>query len=193
MLERRVALFAERVELTEELQLAAQVLDDDEGELAVHAARDDAAGDATHVRRVLPRLEGLVGGLQRPDLVARLVPGGIRGAGLAPRGELVTPLGEDVAVLSVLLVHGGDPSGLLDGQDLELLGALGDGDGDLVAGLVADDGLADRRLVGQLVRSRVGLGRTDDGVLDHVAALHVLQRHLGADADDVGARSCRSR
>ena len=75
VLERRVALFAERVELTEELQLSAQVLDDDEGELAVHAARDDAAGDATDVRRVLPRLEGLVGGLQRPDLVARLVPG----------------------------------------------------------------------------------------------------------------------
>ena len=107
MLERRVALVAERVELAEELQLAAQVLEDDEGELAVHAARDDAAGDAAHVRRVLPGLERLVGGLQRPDLVARLVLGGIRGAGLAPGGELVTPLGEDVAVLGVLLVHGG--------------------------------------------------------------------------------------
>ena len=106
MLERRVALLAEGVELAEELQLAAQVLEDDEGELAVHAARDDAAGDAAHVRGVLPRLERLVGGLQRPDLVARLVLRGVRGAGLAPGGELVTPLGEDVAVLGVLLVHG---------------------------------------------------------------------------------------
>ena len=107
VLERRVALVAEGVELAEELELAAQVLEDDEGELAVHAASDDAAGDAAHVGGVLPRLERLVGGLQRPDLVARLVPGGIRGAGLAPGGEPVTPLGEDVAVLSVLLVHGG--------------------------------------------------------------------------------------
>ncbi len=105
--ERAVALLAQRVELAEQLQLAAQVLEDDEGELAVHAARDHAAGDAAHVGRVLPGLESLVGGLDRRDLVARLVLGGIRGAGLAPGGELVTPLGEDVAVLSVLLVHGG--------------------------------------------------------------------------------------
>ena len=72
VLERRVALVAERVELAEELELAAGVLDDDERQLAVHAARDDAAGDAAHVRRVLPGLERLVGGLQRRDLVARL-------------------------------------------------------------------------------------------------------------------------
>ena len=107
MLERLVALLAERVELAEQLQLAAHVLEDDEGELAVHAAGDDTAGDAVHVGGVLPGLERLVGGLQRRDLVARLEPGRVRGAGLAPGGELVTPLGEDVAVLSVLLVHGG--------------------------------------------------------------------------------------
>ena len=107
MLERRVPLVAESIELAEELEFAAQVLEDDEGELAVHAAGDDAAaGDAAHVGGVLPRLERLVGGLERPDLVARLVPGGIRDARLTPGGEPVTPLGEDVAVLSVLLVHG---------------------------------------------------------------------------------------
>ena len=54
MLERRVPLLSECVDLAEQLELAAQVLEDDEGELAVHAARDDAAGDAAHVRRVLP-------------------------------------------------------------------------------------------------------------------------------------------
>ena len=106
MLERLVALVAERVELAEQLQLAAHVLEDDEGQLAVHAARDDAAGDAADVGRVLPGLERLVGGLQRRDLVARLELGRVGGAGLAPGGQLVTPLGEGVAVLSVLLVHG---------------------------------------------------------------------------------------
>ena len=186
MLERRVALLAERVELAEELQLAAEVLEDDEGELAVHAARDDAAGDAAHVRRVLPRLEGLVGGLQRADLVARLVLGGIRGAGLAPGGELVTPLGEDVAVLGVLLVHGGDRQAFSMARTLNFLEPWGTATVTLSPGLWPRMARPDRRLVGQLVRAGVGLGRADDGVLDDVAALHVLQRDLGADADDVG-------
>ncbi len=72
------------------------------------AARDDTAGNAADVGRALPGLERLVGGLQRGDLVARLELRRVGGAGLAPGGELVTPLGEGVTVLSVLLlVHGG--------------------------------------------------------------------------------------
>ena len=107
MLEGRVALLAEGVELGEQLQLAAGVLEDDEGELAVHAAGHDAAGDAVHVAGVLAGLEAVVGVVQRPDLVARLVLGGVGGAGVAPRGELGAPLGEDVAAVLALLVHGG--------------------------------------------------------------------------------------
>jgi hypothetical protein len=106
VLERRVPLFTERVELAEELDLAAHVFEDDEGELAVYAARHDAAGHAVDLGRVLPRCERFERASQRADLVARLILGGVGGAGLAPSDELVTPLGEDVAVLSVLLVHG---------------------------------------------------------------------------------------
>ncbi len=107
VLERRVALVAERVELGEQLQLAAGVLEDYEGELAVHAAGHDAAGDAAHVAGVLARLEAGVGVVQRPDLVARLVLSGVDVSGVAPRGELGAPLGEDVAAVLALLVHGG--------------------------------------------------------------------------------------
>ncbi len=107
VLERRVALVAEGVELGEELQLATRVLEDDEGDLAVHAAGHDAAGDATHVAGVLACLEPGVGIVQRPDLVAGLVLGGVGVSGGAPRGELGAPFVEDVAAVLALLVHGG--------------------------------------------------------------------------------------
>src|SRR6266511_3115038 len=59
--------------------------------------------------------------------------------------------------------------------DLELaLGTAGDLDGDHVAALVADEGLADRRLVGELALRGVGLGRTHDLELPRVARLLVL-------------------
>ncbi len=107
MLEGRVALLAEGVELGEELELAARVLENDESELAVHAASHHAPGDAVHVAGVLTCLEALVGAVQRPDLVPRLVPRGIRVARVPPGGELVAALREDVAAAFALVVHGG--------------------------------------------------------------------------------------
>ncbi len=107
MLERLVTLRPQRVEGTEELELAAHVLDDEKGDLAVDAFGHDAAGDAVHVDRVPAGLKVRVGLAQRTYLVARLVLGGVGGAGLAPRRELGPPLGEDVAATLRDLVHGG--------------------------------------------------------------------------------------
>ena len=56
----------------------------------------------------------------------------------------------------------------------------------IVAALVAEQRLADRRLVGELVLRRVGLGRADDRVLDRLAGLLVLDVDDRADPDDVG-------
>ena len=119
LLDGRVAARTERVDLSEELQLAGRVLDDHERHLAVHATGHDAAGHAVHLGRFLPGLEVLVGVAQRRDLVARLVLGGIRGAGLTPGGELGPPFGEDVAALVGLVLHGRRRSGFFDGQHLE--------------------------------------------------------------------------
>jgi hypothetical protein len=107
VLERRVALLAEGVELGKQLQLTTGVLEDHEGDLAMHAAGHDAAGDAAHVAGVLSCLEAGVGIVQRPDLVARLVLGGVDVSGVAPRRELRAPFGEDVAAVLAPLVHGG--------------------------------------------------------------------------------------
>ena len=103
----RVALVAEGVELGEQLQLAAGVLEDHEGELAVHAAGHDAAGDAAHVARVLAGLEAGVDLVQRPDLVTRLILRGVDVSVGTPRRELGAPFGENVAAVLALLVHGG--------------------------------------------------------------------------------------
>ena len=75
VLDGRVAVRTERVDLGEELQLAGRVLDHHERHLAVHAAGHDAAGHAMHLGRLLPGLEMLVGVAQRRDLVAWLVLG----------------------------------------------------------------------------------------------------------------------
>ena len=53
----------------------------------------------------------------------------------------------------------------------------------IVAALVADQRLADRRLVRELVLGRVGLGRADDLELARVAGLLVLDVDDDADAD----------
>src|SRR5689334_12195533 len=59
--------------------------------------------------------------------------------------------------------------------DLELaLGTARDLDGDDVAALVADEGLPDRRLVGELALGRIGLRRAHDLELLRVAGLLVL-------------------
>jgi hypothetical protein len=60
------------------------------------------------------------------------------------------------------------PLGGLDLEDLELQRAARRGDLDGLALLVADDRLADRRLVRELVLGRVRLGGADDVVLDRL-------------------------
>src|SRR3954452_3456460 len=71
--------------------------------------------------------------------------------------------------------------------DLELApGSARHLDGDHVAALVADEGLADRRLVGELALGQVGFRRPDDLELLRVAGLLVLDVHLDADADGLG-------
>src|SRR5919198_195388 len=73
----------------------------------------------------------------------------------------------------------------LDFQDLELERAAGCADLDGLALLLADDRLADRRLVRQLVLRGVGLGRADDVVLDRLLGRNVAELHLRADRDDI--------
>src|SRR4051812_3815293 len=71
--------------------------------------------------------------------------------------------------------------------DLELApGAAGHLDGDHVAALVANEGLADRRLVRELALGQVGLRRPHDLELLRVARLLVLDVYRDADADGAG-------
>src|SRR5205085_12113679 len=76
-------------------------------------------------------------------------------------------------------------SGGFDLEDLELERTPRRRDLDDVALLLADDRLADRRLVGELVLGRVRLGGADDVVLDRLVLLHVLEAHPGSDRDHV--------
>src|SRR5215203_5297746 len=74
--------------------------------------------------------------------------------------------------------------GGLDVHDLELEGAARCGYLDRLALLLADDRLADRRLVRELRLRRVGLRGADDHVLDRLVRVDVLESHLGADRHD---------
>src|SRR5207245_5566333 len=74
----------------------------------------------------------------------------------------------------------------LDVQDLVLERSARRGDLDDLALLAAHDRLADRRLVRELVRRGIGLGRADDAVLDGLVRVHVLQADLRADGDLAG-------
>src|SRR5690242_14022485 len=75
----------------------------------------------------------------------------------------------------------------VDLGDLELaLLAAGEGHVDRVAALVPEQGLADRRLVGELLLPRVRLGRADDRVLVALAGLLVLDVHGHPDLDNIG-------
>src|SRR5207344_2080906 len=70
-------------------------------------------------------------------------------------------------------------------EDLELEGTARGRHLDDLALLLAQDRLADRRLVRELLLSRVRLGRADDVVLDRLVRVHVLEAHRRADRDDV--------
>src|SRR5437868_9657036 len=71
-------------------------------------------------------------------------------------------------------------------HDLELQLAARRGDFDGLTLLAAHDRLADRGLVRELVRGRIGLGGPDDVVFDGLAGLHVAQANLGPDRDFAG-------
>ena len=84
----------------------------------------------------------------------------------------------------------------LDLGDLQLPAAAARHlDADDLAALAAHQGLADRRLVGELLLGRVRLGRADELKLAGVAGLLVLDVHLDADGDRRGCRPdpCRRR
>src|SRR3954466_4609778 len=76
-------------------------------------------------------------------------------------------------------------SGYVDLGDLELDLAARGADLDHVALLVAEQRLAHRRLVGEPLVGRVGLGRADDRVGDGLARVLVLDVDQRADAHDV--------
>src|SRR2546423_3591292 len=73
----------------------------------------------------------------------------------------------------------------LDAHDLELDGAGRRRHLDDVALLVAEHGLAHRRLVREPVVGGIRFGRPDDLVLVGLPVVHVLDLHLRADRDDV--------
>ena len=72
-----------------------------------------------------------------------------------------------------------------DLHDLELQRTTRRRDFDGLALLVADDRLADRRLVRQLVLCRVRFRRADDVVLERLLRLDVAEFHVRAEGDDV--------
>src|ERR1041385_7373169 len=73
----------------------------------------------------------------------------------------------------------------LDFEDLELERAARGGDRHGLALLLADDRLADGRLVRQLVLRRIRLRRADDVVFEGLLRVDVAQLHVRADRDDV--------
>ena len=87
----------------------------------------------------------------------------------------------DIDALPVTAALGGD----FDLGDLQHAHAARGRHPNLLATLVAEQRLADGRLVGQLQFGRVGLGRPDDRVLGRLAGL-VLDVDDGADRDDLG-------
>jgi tRNA-dihydrouridine synthase B len=72
-----------------------------------------------------------------------------------------------------------------DVEDLELERAAGGDDLDDLALLAADDRLADRRLVRELLLGRIRLRGADDPVLERLVRGQVPQLYLRADGDDV--------
>src|SRR5581483_686614 len=73
----------------------------------------------------------------------------------------------------------------LDLEDLVLHRATWSRDLDGLALFVADDRLADGRLIGELVLGWIRLRGADDVVLDGLLGAPVAQLHLGADRDDI--------
>src|ERR671937_514030 len=85
----------------------------------------------------------------------------------------------------VMAREAGRTSRSSDLEDLELHRAARGTDLHGLALLAADDRLADRRLVRELVLRRVRLGGADDPVLDRLLGRNIAQTDLRADRDDV--------
>src|SRR5215213_5097870 len=96
------------------------------------------------------------------------------------RRSLATPTREAVPASA-----GGAVLSGFDLEDLELHRAARSGDLDRLTLLLADDGFAYRRLVRELVLGRIGLGRTDDAVLDRLLRFEIAQPDSRADRDHV--------
>ena len=165
-----VGLLAEQVLAGVELDLAAAVAEVDEAGLAVPAPADDPARDAVAGVGLLPGAS--------PSCAARTSaissrPANPCGNGSTPASRIRSSFSRRSASTSESFGSSGCAQlaraslsrrlGRLDLGDLQfLLRPARDLDGDHVAALVADQRLADRRLVGELLLERVGLGRADD-------------------------------
>ena len=172
---------------------AGAVLDREKGELAVLAARHDAAGHAEGAGRLgagFERVEALV---QRADLVAtarsawerprRRARAGAR-ACRAARAEAssAAPSGWPSSAMTGPWPYARSMSMILRLASRRAARAPDD-----LAGLVAHDGAADRRLVGELVR-RLGSASADPTIEYCTTSprFDVLEGDLGAHAHDVG-------
>ena len=155
-------LLAEHVLAGVELDLAAAVAEVEEGGLAVSAAGDEAAGDPVARLGLDPRRAGPRGrraprrsprGRRTRAGRARSPPPAGARASRAARGER-----RRASALASRASPVGRSRGRVRDSGLSILvilsfffGPRGDLDGDDVVALVADQGLADRRLVGELV------------------------------------------
>src|SRR5690606_5561953 len=138
------------------------------------------------VGRTLTRLETAMRSMQLRSRMRRGEAVRVRlDAPLDQRGEVVQPLG---ALIAWLRVRHGRPPPSGDGFDCVLGGAVVDHDRERVAWPATDEGLAERRLVGDLGDVTLEdpcFDRRDDLYLEGVGAAFVLQRHDGADVDTV--------
>ena len=177
-----VGLLAEQVLASVQLDLAGGVAQVEEAGLAVPAPADQPPGDPMPRLGLDPRRQPLV---RRPHLADLLAVGELGRERVDPRLpqplELLPPVAREHRRASVVRPRSSErepirePLGRLDLGDLQfLLRAARNLDRDDVVALVAEQGFADRRLVGELVLERVGLGRADDLELLRVVGLLVL-------------------
>ena len=185
-------LLAEPVDRRPELDAPAAVLEVEEGHLALAAARRQPAG---HAHRLGAGLAGARAPRpRRGPRRSRAGPESAAGRGRPRAARSASRLG------AALRDQPREPAlgpGAASGSDQPWSpawiltiwyssGAARRRDRDLLALLAAEQGLADRALVGEAVVLRVGLGRADDRVLAGGLALGVLERHPGADRDRLG-------
>ena len=177
-----------------ELDLAAAVAEVEEAGLAVAAAGDDPPRDPVPRLGLDPRRQPLVRGPHLGDLLA---PGELVRERLDPRLadplQLLAPVARGRRRARVRRARSSrrEPIGRQAFSILVILsfffGPRGTSTVTMSLRLLADQGFADRRLVGELVLERVGLGRADDLEFLRVAGFLVFDVDDRAEADLVGA------